>query len=381
MCVMVDIMPHRLERPTPAPPYRASSSAGRRQGTPEQYPLKGPWLAPQATPIVASATALSLICGGAAYAATEATVPRASDVIPSTSTSDAQRTTGTDTRYAERLFSCEDGVMESQMPIFDSGGTPIYYESVGEGPPLLLIHAISAGAGMWEPQVERFAASHQVITLDVRGVGRSGPIRRWRGIREAMAGDAIALLDHLEVEFASICGVSFGGVIAQHVATRYPARVARLVIADSYSDTRPTTVSKAAWLASVYAGSVSNLLPNRTLRRVIESQYRRWPLAAEHLGEAVSRLRGVEALKTRLAINLVHYLPELERARFPILAIVGESSWPRSMRFATELVRAVPRTKLVRLHDSNDPSSLCQPEAFNAALESFLDLPASEARS
>ncbi|BBG02197.1 MULTISPECIES: alpha/beta fold hydrolase [Pseudonocardia] len=259
------------------------------------------------------------------------------------------------------------------MPVLDTHGPPIYYETHGRGHPLVLVHAISAGAGMWSAQVERFSRDHRVVVFDARGVGRSGPIRGWRRVRDRMADDIARLLAHLGEERATICGVSFGGVIAQHFAARHPERVERLVVVDSYGDTRPTSVGKALWLASVYAGSVSNLLPPAALSRVLRDQYRRWPHAADYLSEAVTRLRPLDALKTRCAINLVNYPPALNAAEYPILGVVGENSWPRSITFMEELRRAVPRTRLVRVADSNDPTPLCQPDAFNAVLADFLD--------
>ncbi|ASO21674.1 pimeloyl-ACP methyl ester carboxylesterase [Actinoalloteichus hoggarensis] len=253
-----------------------------------------------------------------------------------------------------------------------TNGTSLYYEVHGAGPPLLLVHAISAGAAMWRPQVEHFAATHRVITFDAPGVGRSGPIRGSRGTLPAMAADVVDLLDHLAVARAAVCGVSFGGILAQQLAVTHPERIERLAIVDSYSDSRPTSLGRAAWLASVYAGAWSNLLPTRVLRSIIERQYRRWPEAASVLGEAVSRLRGVDALKTRLAINLVNFVPGLRSADFPVLAVVGADSWPRSGTFTAELRRAVPRTAVVRIPDSTDPSSLCRPELFNEILARFL---------
>lgn len=258
------------------------------------------------------------------------------------------------------------------MPFLDSGGTPIHYESHGSGPPLVLIHAISAGAQMWRHQVEHFASTHRVIVFDARGVGRSGPIRGWRHIRDRMADDVARLLTHLGEHRAAVCGVSFGGVIAQHVALRHPDRIERLAIVDAYSDSRPTTPGKALWLASVYAGASSNLMPASVLIRIMRSQYRRWPEAADALAAAVSRLRPMDALKTRLAINLVNYPPALNRAHYPVLGVVGEDSWPRSITFMEELRRAVPRTRLVRVPDSTDPTPLCQPAAFNEILAAFL---------
>ena len=258
------------------------------------------------------------------------------------------------------------------MPFLDSHGTPIHYATRGSGPALILIHAISAGADMWHAQVEHFASTHRVIVFDARGVGRSGPIRGWRHIRDRMADDVAHLLTHLGEDRAAVCGVSFGGVIAQHFALRHPGRVERLAIVDAYSDSRPTTPGKALWLASVYAGAISNLLPASTLARIMRSQYRRWPGAADELARAVSRLRPLDALKTRLAINLVNYPPALNRADYPVLGVVGEDSWPRSVTFMEELRRAVPRTRLVRVPDATDPTPLCQPDVFNDILGAFL---------
>lgn len=101
-------------------------------------------------------------------------------------------------------------------------------------------------------------------------------------------------------------------------------------------------------------------------------QYRRWPRAADHLASAVGALRPLDALKTRWAISFVNYLPALSAGSYPILGVVGESSWPRSLTFMEELQRAVPRTTLVRVPNSNDPTPLCQPDVFNAILADFL---------
>lgn len=259
------------------------------------------------------------------------------------------------------------------MPTFDSDGTPLRYEVHGTGPALVLIHAISAGAGMWHAQVEEFSRTHRVIVFDARGVGGSGPITGWRNIRDRMADDVVRLLDHLGEATAAICGVSFGGVIAQHVARRHPGRVERLAVVDSYSDTRPTSFGRALWLASVYAGSLSNWLPPAVLSRIIRRQYRRWPDAADLLADAVAAIRPLDAFKTRLAITLVHYTAALADADHPVLGVVGEASWPRSITFMEELRDAVPRTELVRIADSNDPTPLCRPAEFNRVLRGFLE--------
>lgn len=256
------------------------------------------------------------------------------------------------------------------MPL--NGDVPIHFETSGSGKPLLLIHAISAGSRMWQTQVDHFSPTHQVITFDARGVGRSGPIGKVCGVKDAMTDDVADLLDTLGLASATIVGVSFGGVIAQHFAARHPQRVDGLVIVDSYSDSRPRTWSKAAWLAGVYAGSLSNFAPKSVLRRAIHQVYRRWPEADAVLGAAMEELRPWQAFVTRNAINHVHYLDALNAGDYPLLAVVGEDSWWRAVPFMQEFADAVPRAELVRVPDSYDPTPLCQPEVFNTVLGDFL---------
>lgn len=259
------------------------------------------------------------------------------------------------------------------MPYILQGETKIYYETHGSGPPLIFIHAIAAGSGMWRAQVEEFSRSHRVVTFDARGVGRSGPIKGWTHVRSQLTEDVITIMDHLHVEKATLCGVSFGGIVAQNFATKHPERVRALVVVDSYSDSRPMSPSRALWLACVYLGCVSKLFPKPVLSRIMQIYYSRWPAAADYLSEAVSSMRGLDILKTRLAINLVNFPHALNRWEYPVLAVVGESSWPRSITFMKELRQAVPRTRLISVPRSNDPTPLCRPEEFNAVLAEFLE--------
>lgn len=259
------------------------------------------------------------------------------------------------------------------MAYLDVDGTLVHFETQGQGPPVVLIHALVAGKDMWRAQIRELSHDFQVIALDARGVGGSGAIVGWRKVLDQMSGDVIAVLDHLGIEQSAVCGVSFGGVIAQHLATRHPHRVSRLMVVDSYSNTRPTTVSRAVWLASVLAGAPSNLMPKRWLSALMRRAYLpQWPRAASYLAGATMRFRPVDGFKARVAISFVNFLPLLAQGDYPLTAVVGSDSWPRSMRFTRELARAVPRTKVVVVPHSNDPTPLCQPWTFTTLLRRFL---------
>lgn len=115
------------------------------------------------------------------------------------------------------------------MPTAALSDLEVYYEEWGEGAPLLLVAGIPAIANDWTSLAERLAPGRRVIAFDNRGSGSSsvtpGPYSTAQ-----LAGDAVALLDHLRIERADVFGMSMGGMIAQEIALRHPSRVSHLVL-------------------------------------------------------------------------------------------------------------------------------------------------------
>jgi len=82
-------------------------------------------------------------------------------------------------------------------------GGNLYYETAGEGPPLVLIHAGFLDCRMWDEQFQLFAKNSRAIRYDVRGYGRSsGPSEEYSDTE-----DLLALLKHLDTERANILGI------------------------------------------------------------------------------------------------------------------------------------------------------------------------------
>jgi 3-oxoadipate enol-lactonase len=120
------------------------------------------------------------------------------------------------------------------MPGVDAGGTELYYERAGSGEPMLLIQGMSATHLAWGPVFRpELEPSFDTIAFDNRGMGRSGHAELPFGIVD-MAGDAIGLLDALELESAHIVGISMGGAIAQELALAHPDRVRTLTLGATF---------------------------------------------------------------------------------------------------------------------------------------------------
>ena len=108
-------------------------------------------------------------------------------------------------------------------------GTQIYFEVHGTGEPLLLLHGFSGSSQDWKAVAAEWAQDARVIVPDLRGHGRSATlIKPFR--HEDAAADIIALLDHLQVGTCKGLGVSGGGNVLLHMATKQPERIKAMVL-------------------------------------------------------------------------------------------------------------------------------------------------------
>lgn len=108
----------------------------------------------------------------------------------------------------------------------------IYYERSGSGEPLLFVTGFTISAAVFEPVVPLYEDRFECIIYDNRGSGRSDAPLHPTSIPE-LAGDAVRLLDALDVESAHVYGLSMGGMIAQEMAIRFPERVRGLILGGS----------------------------------------------------------------------------------------------------------------------------------------------------
>jgi pimeloyl-ACP methyl ester carboxylesterase len=121
-----------------------------------------------------------------------------------------------------------------------SSGVDLYYETHGQGEPLVLIPSTGFSAEAWKPSQLPLAQSTHLILHDPRGCGRSVASQQVYTINQ-MANDIIALLDHLKVPSAHLVGHSMGGRIALEMALNFPGRVKSLIMAASGPSAAPRT--------------------------------------------------------------------------------------------------------------------------------------------
>jgi len=113
-------------------------------------------------------------------------------------------------------------------------GVDLYYETHGQGEPLIFVPSTAYSGEVWKPSQMPLAESMNVIFHDPRGCGRSVAEQSVYTI-EQMALDIVALMDHLKHSSAHLIGHSMGGRIALSLAQNFPGRVKSLIMAASGS--------------------------------------------------------------------------------------------------------------------------------------------------
>lgn len=143
------------------------------------------------------------------------------------------------------------GTPEHTTRAVEHRGCRIAYDVHGPvgAPAVLLIQGVGVHGDGWTPQTDALAADFRCITFDNRGMGRSvpagGPITV-----EAMADDALAVLDAEGIDAAHVVGHSLGGLVALRVALEARKRVKTLTLMCTFADGRaaaPLTL-RMMWL-------------------------------------------------------------------------------------------------------------------------------------
>lgn len=114
------------------------------------------------------------------------------------------------------------------MPELTRDGVSVHYETEGAGPPLMLIPGMLSDGTSWLPVVAPLAERFTVILPDPRGAGQT---RRGDGeiTLAALAGDMLALADHLGHARLAVAGHSMGALVALTMAAQAPERLSHLV--------------------------------------------------------------------------------------------------------------------------------------------------------
>jgi 3-oxoadipate enol-lactonase len=144
------------------------------------------------------------------------------------------------------------------MPYATHHGHRLYYEESGRGErPLLLLNGLTMSTAGWTLLLPRLEARYRLIRVDLLGQGQSDKPHGDAYPLPEQAQLVAGLLDTLAIERCHVVGLSYGGMVAQHLAHLHPARIDHLVLAATLacSDAVDQAIA-ASWIAAAESGGI-----------------------------------------------------------------------------------------------------------------------------
>jgi len=254
------------------------------------------------------------------------------------------------------------------------GGAAIEYDARGEGPAVVFLHAFPLGMFMWDAQAEALCGRHRVVRFDARGFGGTPPDDEPLTM-ERIADDAAALLGLLGIEKAVVAGCSMGGYAAFAFVRRHPEKLAGLVLQDTRAgaDGEEARKGRAELAARVLAEGAVAAAEAFVPKLVGETTRREQPGLVKTLRERIlaTSPRGIANALGGLA-DRADSRDTLGTIGVPTLVVVGEEDVLTPPAEAEAIASAIPASRLEVVPKAGHLSNLENPEAYAAALRSFL---------
>jgi 3-oxoadipate enol-lactonase len=250
------------------------------------------------------------------------------------------------------------------------GGRDFAYEFFGGGKPLVLIHAFPFDGQMWTATAQALQSRCRVMVPDMRGFGESTLGDSDPSIAD-MADDVVAMLDGLGIQRVTVGGLSMGGYVALAFAARYPARLERLILADTRAaaDSEAARSGRADALALVDKEGVAALV-ERQLGALLS------PAASEAVREQVRILGKQSREGVKAGIRALRDRPdrqsELAAIRCPTLVIVGKEDKISPPAEMSVVASAISGARLVEIAGAGHLSNLENPNDFVSAIANFI---------
>ena len=255
-------------------------------------------------------------------------------------------------------------------------GAPVWYEDRGgAGEAVVLAHAIGCDHRMWEDLAAALAPRFRVIAIDARGHGQS-PVTARPYSLQGMADDARAVLDHVGVPRAHWVGLSMGGMVGQAFALAHPARLGRLVLANTTSSYGPE--GRATWQARARLVEEGGL---GAIRAAVEQRYfsedfrRAQPQAVAAVMERFMQTPAQGYLGCCDAIAELDFSGRLGDIGAPTLVIAGGADVGTPPAMSEALARGIPGARLAVIPGAAHLSAAEKPREFAALVEAFLAEP------
>jgi 3-oxoadipate enol-lactonase len=250
-------------------------------------------------------------------------------------------------------------------------GVNHHYASIGEGPPIVLVHGLGGTLDVWHGVSQLLALHHHVVAVDLRGHGRTAAGRAQFSIK-AWSQDIAALMAALQLPPATVVGHSMGSLIAQHLAVTEPDMVDQLVLVGGISYFEPPDKQAYEQRAKVVEEEGLDEIVDDWLAGALS------PRTHARLPQVTGLLRHLflsnDPRSYAKASRAMARTPAIEREQIgqPTLLLVGDHDRSAPLRMTEQLHRQIPVSRVQVVPSAAHWMTLEHPDVIAAAILQFL---------
>lgn len=262
--------------------------------------------------------------------------------------------------------------MKTQNGFAEVNATRLYYESAGEGTPVVLVHGFTLDTRMWDDQFLPLAQQFRAIRYDMRGFGQSAlPSEPYSHV-----DDLKVLMEYLEVKQAHLVGLSKGGAVVLDFALTHPGSTLSLTLIDTGLGGLKWSPEGSARFALVWQRAGEGGIPAAKESWLVHPFFapaQRQPSVAARLEQIVADYSGWHFLNKNperiLEPLAVERLAEL---KMPMLVMVGEYDTPDLLQISAFIAQQVPQAQKLLLQGVGHMANMEAPEPVTEAILDFL---------
>ncbi len=258
------------------------------------------------------------------------------------------------------------------MPFAHSGDNEVWWDSTGDGTPILLINGLSSPSAVWFRLVPLLAPHHRVITFDNLGTGRTrtppGPYTM------AMLADAAVTVVAAAGESAThVLGMSLGGLIAQELTVEHPHLVSSLTLVATHAGAPHMSSDQNSLEAIARAADLPPEDRTRYLAGLVYATTTPPQRIDEDLALRAQHPTTEQGYRSQVAATLEwERLNELRTITCPSLVLHGDQDRMVSVDNARQLAQTIPNSRLAVLTDSGHQLFTDQPVKGASTVLDFL---------
>jgi 3-oxoadipate enol-lactonase len=268
-----------------------------------------------------------------------------------------------------------DSCLNLAMPQITSDDADIFYEVLGSGPPVVLLHPFPANHELWKPAAQALVSHYRVILPDLRGHGDSG-IGTGPATMEKHAADIARVLDHEEVARAAFVGVSIGGYVLFEFWRKYRARMEALVLCNTkaQSDTPEARASRQQAAAEVIERGTEPFFESMLPKLIGKTTYNTRPDLVEGALRMMRKMSPEDvAMVQRGMAERPDSVETLKTVNVPTLVVTGDEDIFTGVPEAELMRRNIPGSQMKVIGRAGHYSPWEQPEDVGKLVRKFLD--------